>query len=147
MEETDHWWERPIDYYPIVVMVNGGTAAGAEIVCSALQDNNKALILGTTTFGKGSVQTITPLSDGSGLILTTAMIYTPSGKSFHGKGIEPDIIIKEKEGDDVQLVVARKALQAVVGLAPEIALKEMINYLESSGLDDSLRNYRDLRFD
>ena len=80
--------------YPIIVLVNGGSASAAEIVAGALQDNKKALILGTRTFGKGSVQTILPLSDGSGLRLTTARYYTPSGRSIQLSGISPDIQLR-----------------------------------------------------
>jgi len=80
--------------YPMIVLVNGGSASAAEIVAGALQDNKKALILGTKTFGKGSVQTILPLSDGSGLRLTTAKYYTPAGKSIQLSGINPDIHLR-----------------------------------------------------
>ena len=85
--------EKPRNY-PIIVLVNGGSASAAEIVAGALQDNKRALVMGTKTFGKGSVQTILPLSDGSGLRLTTAKYYTPSGKSIQLSGIIPDINVE-----------------------------------------------------
>ncbi len=93
MEISAHKEEKPRNY-PIIVLVNGGSASAAEIVAGALQDNKRALILGTKTFGKGSVQTILPLSDGSGLRLTTAKYYTPSGKSIQLSGITPDINVE-----------------------------------------------------
>jgi carboxyl-terminal processing protease len=89
---------------PIVILVNEGTASAAEIVSGALRDNRRAIIVGTRTFGKGSVQTVIPLEDGSALKLTTAKYYTPSGRSIQAEGIAPDIVIKyqrppqEKEG-------------------------------------------------
>ena len=93
MVVSAHKIEKVRDY-PIIALVNGGSASAAEILAGALQDNKRALILGTKTFGKGSVQTILPLSDGSGLRLTTAKYYTPNGKSIQLSGITPDINLK-----------------------------------------------------
>ncbi|MFH2012733.1 MAG: S41 family peptidase [Pseudomonadota bacterium] len=82
--------------YPIIVLVNAGSASASEIVAGALQDNGRALILGVQTFGKATVQSIYPLEDGSGLKLTIGRYYTPKGTSIQAKGITPDIIVPDK---------------------------------------------------
>jgi carboxyl-terminal processing protease len=95
-QKQKYFARRPGSYidFPMVVLVNGGTASASEIVAGALQDHKRAVILGTTTFGKGSVQTILPLDDNSALRLTTARYYTPSGRSIQATGIVPDIVME-----------------------------------------------------
>ena len=90
---------------PMIVVVNGGSASASEIVAGALQDHGRAKVLGTQTFGKGSVQTILPLNNNTAIKLTTARYYTPKGRSIQAKGIEPDFVVTETpDGDIVERV-------------------------------------------
>ncbi|MGW8286619.1 MAG: S41 family peptidase [Desulfobulbales bacterium] len=86
--------------FPIVILINGGTASASEIVAGALQDHKRALVLGTQSFGKGSVQTIIPMADGAGLRLTTARYYTPNGTSIQATGITPDVLVPKVSDRD-----------------------------------------------
>jgi carboxyl-terminal processing protease len=112
---------------PLVVLVNGGSASAAEIVAGALKDNHRATLMGRTTFGKGSVQTVMPLSQDRGLKLTTSLYYTPSGVSINHKGIAPDVVLERDPkspgppGDDLAAIRrdpdVQRALKELKGAA------------------------------
>ena len=110
--------------YPIVTLINGGSASASEIVAGALKDNHRSLILGTPSFGKGSVQTVRPLKDGFGLKYTIARYYTPSGHSIQAKGIQPDIrvdagTVKDDPKDDSAFDLMLKEKDLKNSLKPE----------------------------
>jgi len=122
---------------PIVVLVNKGSASASEILSAALRENKRAVLVGETTFGKGSVQTIIPLSDGSALRLTTALYYTPNGTSIHEKGVKPDIEVlssgkteDEEAGSKKEEAVFEKVKQA----QEEIKAEERFDYKKDQQL-------------
>lgn len=116
--------------YPIVVLINGGSASASEIVAGALQDHKKALILGTTSFGKGSVQTVESLRDGYGLKYTIARYYTPNGRSIQAQGIVPDIEVKKRLSNESAMVeneeglLKEKDLKNHLGAEPDVRNKK-----------------------
>ena len=125
-----------LDGLPIVVLINGGSASASEIVAGALQDRRRAVIMGTRSFGKGSVQTILPISDTRAVKLTTARYYTPNGRSIQAEGIVPDIVVERAEVKPVESRRRTKEADLQGSLAAEGAADAQS---ESESLTD-LRN-------
>jgi carboxyl-terminal processing protease len=113
---------------PLAVLVNKGSASASEIVAGALKDHRRATIIGTPTFGKGSVQTIIPLSEGHAIKLTTSRYYTPSGMSIHARGVAPDVVVERgPDGEDAQLASALAALLGRgIGIRTDVVAAEQL---------------------
>ncbi len=126
--DDDHaWYAKPGDLsagLPIVVLINEGSASASEIVAGALQDNRRAVLLGTRSFGKGSVQTLFPLDNDGAIRLTTARYFTPDGRSIQGQGIVPDVVVHESDKPEPSFVPEHESdLNNTLGIAPGQAEK------------------------
>jgi len=111
-DDSQRWDAKGTDLtggLPMVVLINGGSASASEIVAGALQDHRRAIILGTRSFGKGSVQTVIPMGNDGAIRLTTARYYTPSGRSIQGLGIAPDVPVQESREDEIHYLPDREA--------------------------------------
>jgi carboxyl-terminal processing protease len=135
-EETQRANARPGDITngkKIAVLINGGSASASEIVAGALQDHKRATVIGTRSFGKGSVQTIIPLGANGAIRLTTARYYTPSNRSIQAKGIDPDIVIEEELPDDLKAKIANEKPRGEASLRGH--LKNPDGSLKTPGTD------------
>jgi len=133
---------HPIVNLPMVVLINEGSASGSEIVAACLKDYKRAVIVGTKSFGKGSVQTVVPLGDGSALRLTTSKYFSPLGKEIHGKGVMPDIVVeagkidtaplKQAPGQDTEEVFNQLEKKEDKGKVPDLFSYKLDNQLMQS---------------
>jgi carboxyl-terminal processing protease len=117
----------------MVVLINGGSASASEIVAGALQDHHRAILLGTRSFGKGSVQTIIPLAGHGAMRLTTARYYTPSGRSIQAKGIDPDIVV-----DAAKIEKTAEKGEAKAAAAADVKRDDAEAGAEQSSVDPSI---------
>ena len=138
LEETQRSNARPgelTDGEKLVVLINGGSASASEIVAGALQDHHRATIVGTRSFGKGSVQTIIPMGSNGALRLTTARYYTPSGRSIQAKGIEPEVVVEEELPPDLKDKAAAQSTRGEANLRGHLKIEGASKDADSKAAD------------
>ena len=117
------------------MLINGGSASASEIVAGALQDHHRATIIGTRSFGKGSVQTIIPMGSNGALRLTTARYYTPSGRSIQAKGIEPEVVVEEELPPDLKDKAAAQSTRGEANLRGHLKIEGASKDADSKDAD------------